>query len=43
MLQIGEYPGPVKDAALSPRQSLLCVLELTFCIAQTLTPGSVEL
>jgi hypothetical protein len=28
MLQIGEYPGPVKDAALSPRQALLRFLEL---------------
>jgi hypothetical protein len=41
MLQIGEYPGPVNDAPLSPRQSLLRVLELAFCTAQTLTLGSV--
>jgi hypothetical protein len=41
MLQIGEYPGPVKNAAFSPPQALLRVLELAFCIAQTLTLGSV--
>jgi hypothetical protein len=43
MLQIGEYPGPVKNAAFSPPQALLRFLELALCIAQTLTLGSVEL
>ena len=40
---VGEDAGPVKDAALSSRQSLLCFLELAFCKAHTLAPGFIEL
>jgi hypothetical protein len=43
VLQVGENAGPIDDAALSPRQSLLRFFELAFCKAHTLTPGSIEL
>jgi hypothetical protein len=41
--EVGEYSGPVKDAALCPRQSLLRFLELAFGVAHSTTPDSVEL
>ena len=43
VLEVGEDAGPVEDAALRSRLSLLCFFEFAFRIAQTLTPGSVEL
>jgi hypothetical protein len=33
----------VKDAALCPRQSLLCFLELAFGVAHSTAPDSVKL
>ena len=41
--EVGEYSGPVKDAALCPRQSLLRFLELAFGVAHSTTPDWVEL
>jgi len=43
MPEVGHDPGPIHDAALSPRQALLRFLELAFSVAHTLTQGSVEL
>jgi hypothetical protein len=43
MLEVGEDAGPIFDAALSPCQSLLCALELAFCVMHALTLGLVEL
>src|SRR5665213_2422893 len=41
--EVGEYSGPVKDAALCPCQSLLHFLELAFGVAHSTAPDSVEL
>jgi hypothetical protein len=43
MPEVGHDPGPIQDAALSPRQALLRFFELAFCVTHTLTPGSIEL
>ena len=43
MLQVGHDPGPIHDAALSPRQSLLRFLELALGVAHSTAPDSVEL
>jgi hypothetical protein len=43
MPEVGHDPGPIHDAALSPRQALLRFLELALGVTHTLTPGSVEL
>jgi len=43
MSEVGEYPGPVNDATLSPCLSRLCLPELAFCVAHSPAPSSVEL
>jgi len=43
MPEVGHDPGPIHDAALSPRQALLRFLELALGVTHTLTLGSVEL
>ena len=43
MPEVGHDPGPIHDAALSPRQALLRFLELALGVTHTLTPDSVEL
>lgn len=43
MSEVGHDPGPIHDAALSPRQALLRFLELALGVTHTLTLGSVEL
>jgi hypothetical protein len=43
VLEVGEYPGPVKDAALCPFQSLLRFFELALSVAYSTAPNSVEL
>jgi hypothetical protein len=40
---IGEYSGPVKDAALCSCESLLRFLELAFGVARSAAKDSVEL
>ena len=43
MLEVGEDAGPIDDAALSPRLSLLRFLELPFGVAHTPASDAVEL